>query len=104
MCHLVRRRYYCDHPSSESYWNPTTAAQCESALAAAVYDVNGRLQRCTGPGYTTATFQDHGHCNNSSCRKKAFKKAGWRCHQCGFRVEPNSNCACGHSGCRRCSL
>jgi hypothetical protein len=43
MCQLIRRRYYCDHSSGESFWNPADVNDCEYARGLGVYDMNGRL-------------------------------------------------------------
>ncbi|KAI0388183.1 hypothetical protein F5Y17DRAFT_476633 [Xylariaceae sp. FL0594] len=80
MCQLIRRRYQCEHPSGASQWIPSTADECGDAVRAGAYGVDGRLQRCRGHNSSTTTLYDHGHCDNSSCRKKAFKKCGWYCH------------------------
>lgn len=105
MCQLIRRRYYCGHPSSTSKWIPPTPDLCEHAIFENVY-INGILQRCQGRNFTATTFTDPGWCPGSNnCRVRVFREHNWICHQCLSTVyRGNKTCNCGYKNCYRCSL
>jgi hypothetical protein len=105
MCQRMKWWWTCDHPSKPSTWHPSEVTHCQTAVAVGVY-ANNQLMRCTGFNYSVVTTHKAGFCPGIPiCRRKAFKKLGWKCHACNGRVLPDKErCDCEHKNCYVCKL